>query len=211
MNTATADQHFQSQSSTHFLSNKLFAQKMFLIAVWVLSIPFVYHAFLFGMDYVADGSSDHAVFSTHNPQIALYFMALHMVLGALMNFIAPYQVYLGLTRKKQNPASLGGCFNHRHRLLRCQRRNSVFCDVSRCELLASQTPNFHRVSSWWHVWRCDVLHHIQMHSIIGSEELHGPQGMGNAPIYCRHRFLVQSFNYWLVGSGLCRNGWQPWY
>ena len=82
-----------------FMEDAFFAKKIFLISIWVFSLPFMYHAFSIGYDFASDGHSDVGAFTTQNSTIALYFIAWHMMLGASMNFLAPFQVYLGLTQQ----------------------------------------------------------------------------------------------------------------
>ncbi len=85
----------------NFLTNRNFAINMFLFGAWFLSIPFVVHSTVAGADFIADGQASHPVFGQEGNLTAFYLMAWHMVFGAMMNFIAPYQVYLGLTHKKK--------------------------------------------------------------------------------------------------------------
>lgn len=83
---------------SRLLTDPLWAKTIFLVSVSVFSIPFVYHAFKIGADFAIDGVADYSVFQTQNPRIALHLIAWHMVFGASMNFLAPLQVYLGLTQ-----------------------------------------------------------------------------------------------------------------
>ena len=99
---AVLEQNRIDQKYPSFLTDKLFAKKLFLISVWIFSVPFVYYAYLFGWDYVSDGQSERGVFSVDMPSMALYLIALHMMFGAMMNFLAPYQVYLGLNHNANN-------------------------------------------------------------------------------------------------------------
>jgi len=92
----------KNSSSLSFMTDKLFAKNMFLLSIWIFSIPFIYHAFLIGFDFASDGQSEAGVFTTQNPRAALYLIAWHMMLGATMNFLAPFQVHLGLTRKNKS-------------------------------------------------------------------------------------------------------------
>ncbi len=84
-----------------FMTSKTFAVNFFLGSVFIFSLPFVHHAFMAGADFIADGQAEHPVFSQAGNITAFYLMAWHMVFGAMMNFISPYQVYLGLSRKKK--------------------------------------------------------------------------------------------------------------
>ncbi len=85
-----------------FMTDKMFAINMFLVAVWVFSIPFVYHAFTNGLDFVSDSQSGHPAFNQPGNLTALHLLAWHMMFGAMMNFISPLQVHLGLTHKKKS-------------------------------------------------------------------------------------------------------------
>jgi len=100
MSSITATPVSESRT-TGLLEDKLAAKTFFLASVSFFSIPFVYHAFKIGADFAWDGVAEYSTFETQNPRIALYLIAWHMMLGASMNFLAPLQVYLGLT----NPGS----------------------------------------------------------------------------------------------------------
>ncbi len=106
MATASTLQHTSGQSSQlpSFMTSKEFAVNMFLVAVAILSIPFVYHAFMSGLDYVVDGAGEHGAFNRADDSrfpIALYLLAIHMMMGASMNILSPFQVYLGRTQKSK--------------------------------------------------------------------------------------------------------------
>ncbi len=103
MATASTVQTGQHEVSSlpGFMISKSFAVKMFLGVVWFMALPFVYHAFTNGLDFVVDGQSEHAVFQQAGAAGAFFLLAAHMVFGAAMNFLAPYQVYLGYTRTKK--------------------------------------------------------------------------------------------------------------
>ncbi len=101
--TTTPVKHSGS-SLPGFMTDKMFAINMFLLSVWVLSIPFVHHAFTAGMGFLIDGESTHPALNLSREghyTIAIYALAAHMVAGALMNFLVPLQVHLGLTRKSK--------------------------------------------------------------------------------------------------------------
>ncbi len=105
MNSVSASTHGGrvSTASTlpRFMTDKMFAINMFLVSVWLLSIPFIYHAFSAGADFVADGAADHRAFNQPGNLTALYLLAWHMIFGAMMNFISPLQVHLGITQKNK--------------------------------------------------------------------------------------------------------------
>ncbi len=88
-----------------FMTSKMFAINMFLLAAWILSIPFVYHAITSGGGFVLTGESAHPVLNLEREghyAIAIYAIAAHMVAGGMMNFLVPLQVHLGLTRKSRS-------------------------------------------------------------------------------------------------------------
>lgn len=99
---ATVTIHPANESSTtSLLHDKLFAKNLFLASVFIFSIPFIYHAFMIGADFAYDGVAEYSVFETQNPRIALYLIAWHMIFGASMNFLAPFQVHLGISGKSR--------------------------------------------------------------------------------------------------------------
>ncbi len=99
-NTTIGSGGSTASSLPQFLTDKKFAINMFLLGAWLLSLPFVYHSIVAGGDFALDGEGAHPVFAQDGNRFAFYMMAWHMVFGAMMNFIAPYQVYLGLQHKR---------------------------------------------------------------------------------------------------------------
>ncbi len=52
-------------------------------------------------DFAYDGVAEYSVFETQNPRIAMYLIAWHMIFGASMNFLTPFQVHLGISGKSR--------------------------------------------------------------------------------------------------------------
>lgn len=87
-----------------FMTDRMFAINMFLVSIFVFSLPFVEHAFVAGLGFLFSGESTHPALNLdragHYP-LAIYALAVHMVSGAVINFLSPLQVHLGLTQKNK--------------------------------------------------------------------------------------------------------------
>lgn len=89
------------RSYSRVFSDPLVAKSLFLAGVWIFSLPFVYHAFTIGAGYILTGASKHPALAVGS-QANHYAIAFHMATGAMMNFLVPMQVYLGLSRKRRS-------------------------------------------------------------------------------------------------------------
>ncbi len=97
MTTIATAQHSHFRPP-EFMRNKMFAINMILAAIWLLSIPFCYYALTKGAEFVFTGESTHKSFHIGGT-VNGYAIGLHMMAGAVINFLLPLQIYLGLTHK----------------------------------------------------------------------------------------------------------------
>jgi len=102
MTTLTAP--LPKRALPNFMTDQMFAINMFLVSIFIFSLPFVEHAFTAGLGFLLTGESTHGALNlerTGHFPIAIYALAAHMVSGAVINFLSPLQVHLGLTQKNK--------------------------------------------------------------------------------------------------------------
>ncbi|MFK7865795.1 MAG: DUF2306 domain-containing protein [Pseudohongiellaceae bacterium] len=87
-----------------FMIRPMFAANLFLLSIFIFSLPFVAYAIFMGMGFLVTGDSVHPFLQTGREgyyDFALYALAAHMVSGAFINLLAPLQIHLGLTQKNK--------------------------------------------------------------------------------------------------------------
>ncbi|MEP5168764.1 MAG: DUF2306 domain-containing protein [Shimia thalassica] len=97
--TDSTIQFAASSAATKPRNRPLAAKNFLLLCVWILSFPFMYHAYTHGMSFILDPNVGVSPFDSPLPYFALLMMATHMVMGAAMNCLAPLQIHLGISNK----------------------------------------------------------------------------------------------------------------